>query len=248
MRPALLNPLFAGAAAIKGIGRKLDKTLAKLLRPAAEETGENARIVDLLFHLPSGLVDRRYRPHIADLPREGVVTIEVTVTRHRPPPRGRRVPYRVDVADETGTLTLVFFHGAAEHLQRILPVGERRFVSGTVEWYEGLPQIVHPDHVVTAEDFEHLPLIEPIYPLTEGLSGKVLARRSGGARRHPPCRNGRTKPTGNAMAGRISRPRCAPCIIRKRPPHFCPTRLPACALPMTSCWPTSWRCRWCAAA
>ena len=176
MRPALLNPLFAGAAAIKGIGRKLDKTLAKLLRPGAEETGETARIVDLLFHLPSGLVDRRYRPHIADLPREGIVTIEVTVTRHRPPPRGRRVPYRVDVADETGALTLVFFHGVAEHLLRTLPVGERRFISGAVEWYEGLPQIVHPDHVVTAEDFEHLPLIEPIYPLTEGLSGKVLAK------------------------------------------------------------------------
>ncbi len=80
------------------------------------------------------------------------------------------------MADETGSLTLVFFHGAAEHLQRTLPVGERRFVSGSVEWYEGLPQIVHPDHVVAPADFEHLPLIEPVYPLSEGLSGKVLAR------------------------------------------------------------------------
>ncbi|MGQ0484252.1 MAG: ATP-dependent DNA helicase RecG [Hyphomicrobiales bacterium] len=176
MRPAILNALFAGAAGIKGIGRKLDKTLAGLLRPGAEEAGGGARIVDLLFHLPSGLVDRRYRPRIADLPRQGIVTIEVTVALHRPPPRGRRVPYRVDVADETGSLTLVFFHGAADHLLRVLPVGERRFVSGAIEWYEGLPQIVHPDHIVSPADFEHLPLIEPVYPLTEGVSAKVLAR------------------------------------------------------------------------
>ena len=177
MRPAILNPLFAGATGIKGIGQKLDKALAAFLRPAQAETGGEARIVDLLFHLPSGLVDRRFRPRIAELPRQGIVTIEVTVGHHKPPPPfNKRVPYRVQVSDETGNLTLVFFHAFADSLKRSLPEGERRFISGSIDWYAGEPQIAHPDHIVTAEEFDRLPLIEPIYPLSEGISGKILAR------------------------------------------------------------------------
>ena len=177
MRPSLLNPLFAGATSLKGIGQKLDKLLAEFLRPANGAAGGTTRIVDLLFHLPSGLADRRFRPRIADLPRQGIVTIEVTVGRHKPsPPNNSRVPYRVEVFDDTGRLTLVFFHAFADHLKRSLPEGEQRFISGAIDWYGGEPQIAHPDHIVTAEEFEKLPLIEPIYPLTEGLSGKILAR------------------------------------------------------------------------
>ncbi len=177
MRPSVLNPLFAGAAGIKGIGQKLDKTLAAFLRPSQGETTDRARIIDLLFHLPTGVVDRRFRPRIADLPQQGIVTIEVTVGRHKPPPpHNKRVPYRIEVFDDTGRLTLIFFHAFADHLKRSLPEGERRFISGSIEWYGGEPQIVHPDHVVTADEFDLLPLIEPVYPLTEGLSGKILAR------------------------------------------------------------------------
>ena len=173
MRPSVLNPLFASASGIKGIGQKLDKVLAKLLRGDA---AASPRIVDLLFHLPSGLVDRRYRPRIADLPQKGIVTIEVKVGRHTPAPRGRRVPYRVEVSDSTGNLTLVFFHAFADHLMRSLPPGETRFISGEISWYGKEPQIAHPDHILTAEEFSHMPLIEPVYPLTEGLSPKILGR------------------------------------------------------------------------
>jgi len=177
MRPSILNPLFAGAAGIKGVGQKLDKVLAGFLRPPHGAPGDTTRIVDLLFHLPSGLVDRRYRPRIAELPQSGVVTVEVTVGRHRPPPpHNKRVPYRIEVHDETGAMTLVYFHSYADSLKRLLPEGERRFISGKIDWYGSEPQMAHPDHVVTPEDFDRLPLIEPIYPLTEGLSGKVLAK------------------------------------------------------------------------
>ncbi|MGL4593055.1 MAG: ATP-dependent DNA helicase RecG, partial [Aestuariivirga sp.] len=117
MRPSILNPLFAGAAGIKGIGSKLDRLLAGFLRPSHGAAGETTRVLDLLFHLPSGIVDRRFRPRIADLPREGVVTVEVNVGKHRPPPAfNKRVPYRIDVHDQTGTLTLVFFHSYADSL------------------------------------------------------------------------------------------------------------------------------------
>ena len=174
MRPSVLNPLFASASGIKGIGQKLDKVLAKFLRGDATAS---PRIVDLLFHLPTGIVDRRFRPRIADLPQKGIVTIEVKVGRHKPPPSfNKKLPYRVEVSDQTGTLTLVFFHAFADHLKRSLPEGETRFISGEISWYGEEPQIAHPDHILTAEEFSHMPLIEPVYPLTAGLSPKILGR------------------------------------------------------------------------
>jgi ATP-dependent DNA helicase RecG len=176
MRPSILNPLFASATGLKGIGPKLEKTVAKLVRRNAEPNAP-ARIVDLLFHLPSGVVDRSFRPLIRDLPPAGVVTVLATVMRHRPPPaRNRRIPYRIDMADETGHLTLVYFHAFSDHLQRSLPEGSQRYVSGRIEWFDGMPQIVHPDHVVAPEEFGRLPQIEPIYPMTEGLSPRVFGR------------------------------------------------------------------------
>ncbi len=176
MRPSILTPLFASATSLKGIGQKLDRLLADFLRPA-HATGDTARIVDLLFHLPSGLVDRRFRARVSQLPVQGVVTVEVTVGKHRPPPpNNKRLPYRVETHDDTGKLTLVFFHAFSDSLKRQLPEGEKRFVSGAVSWFGAEAQIVHPDHIVTAEEFAKLPLIEPVYPLTEGLSGKILAR------------------------------------------------------------------------
>ncbi|MCB1379534.1 MAG: ATP-dependent DNA helicase RecG [Alphaproteobacteria bacterium] len=177
MRPSVLNPLFASATSIKGIGQKLDKLMAGFLRPSHVTAGDTTRIVDLLFHLPNGLVDRRYRPHVADLPREGIVTVEVTVGRHRPPPPGnKRLPYRIETHDGTCVLSLVYFHAYADNLRRLLPEGERRFISGRIDWYGGAPQMAHPDHVVAPDEFQRLPLIEPVYPLTEGVSGKVLAK------------------------------------------------------------------------
>lgn len=176
MRPQALNPLFASAAGLKGIGPRLEKVLARLIGHGGE-LSQPVRIIDLLFHLPSGVVDRRSRPEIKDLPQTGIVTVLVTVMRHRPPPRGpKRIPYSVDVADETGHLQLVYFHAFADHLQRTLPVGEQRYISGRIEWYNGEPQIVHPDHVVSRDEFAKMPLIEPVYPMTEGLSPKIFGR------------------------------------------------------------------------
>ncbi|MGE0210502.1 MAG: ATP-dependent DNA helicase RecG [Parvibaculaceae bacterium] len=172
MRPAVLNPLFASASGLKGVGPKVDGALAKLL---GREPGQPARILDLMLHMPTGLIDRRHRPTIAELPETGIVTVEITVERHKPS-RNPRAPYRVECFDDTGSLTLTYFHSHGDYLRRLLPPGERRIVSGKVEWYGGLPQIVHPDHVVDAESFAKLPMLEPVYPLGAGVTPKTLQR------------------------------------------------------------------------
>jgi ATP-dependent DNA helicase RecG len=160
MRPAILNPLFVPARSLKGVGEKVEKLLAAFLRGPG---GGEARLVDLIFHLPTGVIDRRQRPLIRDLPPSGVVTVLATVGKHKAPPRFKKgIPYRVEVHDETGTLTLTFFHGFADTIQRQLPEGEQRYISGAVSWYDGSPQISHPDYVLSADEFGRMPLIDPI--------------------------------------------------------------------------------------
>src|SRR5215467_6042637 len=172
MRPALLNPLFAPVTSLPGVGPKQDKLLRYLLG-----RDETARLVDLLMHLPSQVIDRRARPKIRDASPGTMVTLEVTVDRHRPPPpRNRRAPYLVHASDETGEVVLTYFRAQPGYVEKLLPVGSKRFVSGTLQMYDGIPQIVHPDRVVDEAAFSQLSGIDPVYPLTEGLALGSLKR------------------------------------------------------------------------
>ncbi|MDP2408950.1 MAG: ATP-dependent DNA helicase RecG [Pseudolabrys sp.] len=181
MRPLVLSPLFAALTSLPGIGPKLDKLYARLLGREAP------RVIDLLLHLPAGVIDRRARPKLNEVQPGQVVTVAVTVEEHRgPPPNRSRAPYRVLVSDDTGTLTLTFFHARKDFIEKLLPIGETRYVSGTAEFYDGMLQMVHPDRVVDEKGFADLPLVEPVYPLTEGLAlGNVRRAMDGALARLP---------------------------------------------------------------
>jgi ATP-dependent DNA helicase RecG len=175
MRPALLNPLFAPVTTMPGIGPKLDKLLRFLL-----DRDETPRIVDLLLHLPVSVIDRRQRPKIRDAVPGTMVTLEVTVDRHRPAPAGRsRAPHLVYVSDDTGTAILAYFKAYPGQVEKLLPVGEKRYVSGTGQLFDGMLQIVHPDRVIDEEGFAKLSGIDPVYPLTQGLAIGALRRAVG---------------------------------------------------------------------
>ena len=169
MRPAILFPLFAEIRTLAGVGPKLEKLIQKVAGP---------RLVDLIFDLPVGVVDRSYRPKLAAAESGRIVTVEVTVLEHRPN-RVKSQPYRVVVSDETSLMELVFFHAHADYLAKQLPAGARRILSGRIERFNNRLQMPHPDYVVTPE--ESFPLQEPIYSLTEGLTAKPLAKAVRGA-------------------------------------------------------------------
>jgi ATP-dependent DNA helicase RecG len=174
MRPTLLDPLFASISTLPGVGPKLADLLAKLL---GRENADDCRVIDLLFHAPSGVIDRRNQPGIALAPPGAIVTIKGRVDRHQPPPRGNRsVPYRVFIHDDTGELALTFFHAKGDWLLKALPIDEEVLISGKVDWFNGRASMVHPDFMVKASEAENLPMIEPVYPLTAGLSAKVLRK------------------------------------------------------------------------
>ncbi|NCQ23474.1 MAG: ATP-dependent DNA helicase RecG [Roseovarius sp.] len=165
-RPEILYPLFAGLETLEGVGPKTAKALAAL---------DITRPRDLIFTLPYAGVDRRRRATVqgADLP--GVVTVEVTVGQHRAPAR-RGAAYRVVVEDAATSFQLVYFHARDEYLRRLLPTGARRVVSGKVELFDGIAQMVHPDHVLAPEEAGEIPGFEPVYPLTAGVTQRVMAK------------------------------------------------------------------------
>ncbi len=176
MRPDVLNPLFAPITTLKGAGPKIAAAAARLFeRPP----GQPARIIDLLLHLPHDVIDRSHMPALCQLPGESgrIVTVRARVRRHLPPPPFGSTPYRVEVCDDSGAcLMLTYFHARGSWLEKLLPAGEERYISGRLEWYGGRPQMVHPDHVLTEEEFAALPLLEPVYPATHGLTSRTLGR------------------------------------------------------------------------
>ncbi|MEA2993613.1 MAG: ATP-dependent helicase RecG [Alphaproteobacteria bacterium] len=174
MRPNILKPLFASLTSLPGVGPKQEKLYARLLG-----RGEDVpRVADLLFHLPSGAIDRRARPKLCDVVPDTVVTVAVTVDHHKPsPPNRPRAPYRIFTSDDTGTLILTYFNARRDYLEKLYPEGALRYISGTTALFDGMLQMVHPDRVVDEAGLATLPLVEPVYPLTEGL-GLGLVRKA----------------------------------------------------------------------
>ena len=166
VRPPSLNPLFAPVESLPGIGPRTVKLFAAL-------AGE--RVLDLCWHLPSGLIDRRYAPSIAGAEAGRICTLTVRIAEHRPG-RTTRQPYRILVEDDSGAMELVFFHGKPDYLMRSYPPGQTRIVSGRVELYDGHLQMTHPDHVGLPSEAEAIMRVEPTYPLTAGLTQRMVAK------------------------------------------------------------------------
>jgi len=150
-RPEILFPLFGALTKLEGIGPKTSQLL------------ENIHISkprDILFTLPHSGVDRHQRASIREVVPPATVTVEVTVKDHHPPSsRGR--PYRINVSDTETTFQLVYFHARTEYLQKLLPTGQKRVVSGKIEAFDNIAQMVHPDHVVLSQEATDIPAYEP---------------------------------------------------------------------------------------
>ncbi|MBS0279422.1 MAG: ATP-dependent DNA helicase RecG [Proteobacteria bacterium] len=166
MRPSILFPLFAETRTLPGVGPKI----ARLIERAA-----GTRIVDLIFDLPCGVIDRSYRPKLIDAEEGRIATMEVNVLDHLPN-RDRHLPYKVRCSDDTALIDLVFFHAYPDHLKKQLPVGQKRVISGKIERFKNQLQMTHPDFIVSPEEASSLPQHEAVYRLTEGLQSKSLSK------------------------------------------------------------------------
>ena len=165
-RPEILFPLFSNLESLQGVGPKTATHFAQM-------GIEKPR--DLIFTLPHSGIDRQRRDSILDVTAPAVVTVEVSVGHHiLPSSRGR--PYRVEVTDSRTTFQLVFFHAHADYIQKILPTGQKRIVSGRIETFDTIAQMVHPDHVLRPDEADEIPEFEPVYSLTSGVSLRLMTK------------------------------------------------------------------------
>jgi ATP-dependent DNA helicase RecG len=170
-RPTALDPLFRSLRSFKGVGPQL----GALLNRYFGGEGQDAIALDLLMHMPAGLIDRRLMQGVAGTFVGHQATLRLHIDRHQAGPRNMPTrPHRVFAHDETGEIQLVYFRATGGWVEKLLPVGEERYVAGTIGFFNGEKQITHPDYVVPVEEFKSMPLVEPVYPLTQGLSARQL--------------------------------------------------------------------------
>lgn len=167
MRDERLYPFFADLGSLPGVGPKMKPVLARLVG------GET--VLDLLYHLPTSWIDRRNRGSIAEVEIDSVATVTGVVDKLTPSPRGK-LPARVRIRDDTGFLTLVYFHANKQWLERTFKEGSSVIVSGLVQDYQGGRQMTHPDHVLNPGSEDDLPEVEPVYPMTANLAAKALRK------------------------------------------------------------------------
>jgi ATP-dependent DNA helicase RecG len=165
-RPFTLDPLFQATKSLAGVGPRIEKLLGKVA---------GARIIDLIWLLPAGIIDRRYAPKIAEARSGYIATMTVIIDEHAAP-RKPSLPYRVRCHDDTGVMDLIFFNVKGDYLALQLPVGEQRIVSGKLEFFSHILQMAHPDVIAHVQDRESVEIIEAVYPLTAGLTQKPLAK------------------------------------------------------------------------
>ncbi|MCX7565343.1 ATP-dependent DNA helicase RecG [Sulfitobacter sp. F26169L] len=163
-RPEPLFPLFAGLDTLTGVGPKTAQNFAGLGVVAPR---------DLLFTLPQSGIDRRLVTTVQGAAFPTTLTVAVTIGKHAPP-RTKTGAYRIHVEDAQTSFQLVFFHARGDYWQRQLPEGSRRIVSGRVEVFDSIPQMVHPDFTVPEDEADSIPRFEPVYPLTHGISQKLM--------------------------------------------------------------------------
>jgi ATP-dependent DNA helicase RecG len=165
-RPEALFPLYASLETLGGVGPKTAQAMAGLGVQKPK---------DLLYFLPHSVIDRSRKSSIRDVIAPTTITVEVEVASHFPP-RVKGKPYRVMVKDSASEFQLVFFHARGDFLQKLLPTGQRRLISGRLEIFDNIAQIVHPDHVLRPDEAADLPLWEPVYPLVAGVTQKAISK------------------------------------------------------------------------
>lgn len=165
-RPEILFPLYAALETLEGVGPKSARSFEGLAV---------TRPKDLLFTLPYAGIDRSRRETVQGANFPTTLTVEVTIGTHSPP-RRKGGPYRIAVRDALLEWSVVFFHAKGDYLERLLPPGQRRVLSGKVETFDGVAQMVHPDHVLLPSEASTLPAYEAVYPLTAGVTQKLIQK------------------------------------------------------------------------
>ena len=166
MRDPVLFPFYNDLSSLPGVGPKLRPVLARLIG------GETW--LDLIFHLPVSWIDRRNRATINEVQVGEIATITGTVDKidHA----RLKFPARIRLRDDSGFITLAYFHANRQWLEKTFEIGKTIIASGKIGDFQGGRQIVHPDHVLGADKDDELPEVEPVYPMTANITPRQIRK------------------------------------------------------------------------
>lgn len=170
MRPEILFPLFADVSTLKGVGPRSAPLVQKVAGPLVR---------DVLFLSPSGVI-QRHRTTAMEAVDGEIGVFEVVIDRLIPPHK-HGAPIKVRAIDDTGFIHLIWFAGSPRHIESLAPRGSRRLVTGRVERFNSEVQIAHPDYILPIEKADEIPLSEPVYPATQGLTSRQIRKLAQGA-------------------------------------------------------------------
>lgn len=162
-----LHHLLLPIIHLKGVGPELSKRFEQL---------NIHTLRDLIFHLPIGILSRKHVATLAQAYPGDTITAIVKVNAHKAPFKNKKLPYRVQCSDDWSALDLVFFHPSPAYLKSLLPIGATRLVSGKVAYFNKTLQITHPDHVAHPSALSDWIGVEPIYPLTHGITQNQIRK------------------------------------------------------------------------
>jgi ATP-dependent DNA helicase RecG len=166
MRDPILFPFYNDLSSLPGVGPKLRPALARLVG------GETW--LDLIFHLPTSWIDRRNRATIDEVQVGEIATITGTVDKidHA----RMKFPARIRLRDDTGFITLAYFHANRQWLEKTFEIGKTVIASGKIGDFQGGRQIVHPEHVLSPDKDDELPEVEPVYPMTANITPRQIRK------------------------------------------------------------------------
>ena len=165
-RPEILFPLHKSLTSLEGIGPGIERKMRGLLIE---------KPIDLLLTLPISGIKRELVDTVFMYPSGKYVVVEVTILKHQPG-RSKQTAYKVIVQDKEVSFNLVFFHARKDHLNKVLPVGEKRIISGKLELFDGIQQIVHPEYIIQPSEKTKIERFQAIYPLTAGITQKIMRK------------------------------------------------------------------------
>jgi ATP-dependent DNA helicase RecG len=166
MRPPVLFPLFAPTTSIPGIGPRLAALIGRVA---------GAKLADLLWQLPTGLTDWRDIKKLSEAQPGERAMFRLQIVEHQAP-RNPKSPYKILASDSSGFIELTFFRPHKDYLDKTFPKGETRLIGGRLDLYKDRPSMPHPERVFTEAEAAAGRMIDVVYPLTEGLMPKVMAK------------------------------------------------------------------------
>ena len=156
---------------VPGVGPKR----AKLLNKLGVKT-----VKDLLFYFPRDYLSKISDKHIADLKINDIASVKGRITGFDTKGnRFQKQQFRVFISDGTGYITLMWFR-PSPWLIKQFEVGKEIIILGRIQYYYNKLCVIHPDFEIVQEKEKKSFWVEqdilPLYPLTEGISNKVLRK------------------------------------------------------------------------